>query len=68
MVPRMTGRELIAIPRQEAQEDLHIPIILMSVAGTANLADTDADAVLPKPFDITQVEDLLRHFLGKVAG
>lgn len=68
MMPRMTGQELIAILRQEAQEDHHIPIILMSAAGKAYVADSGADALLPKPFDITQVEDLLRRFLGKVAG
>jgi CheY-like chemotaxis protein len=67
MMPQMNGRELIAALRQEAQEaheEHRIPIVLMTAAGTAYTVDSGADALLPKPFEITQVEALLRRFLG----
>lgn len=63
MMPRMTGRELIAALRQENSAP-RTPIIIMTAAGRAYLTDIDADAVLSKPFDITTVEALLRRFLG----
>ena len=63
MMPRMSGREFITALRQSAGATSP-PIILMTAAGPAYLTDIDADAVLPKPFDIATVEALLQRFLG----
>lgn len=63
MMPQMTGRELIAALRQDGQADHHTPIVLMTAAGKAYTLNSGADALLPKPFDITSVEALLRRFL-----
>lgn len=63
MMPRMSGRELIAALRQGSSETPP-PIILTTAAGQAYLTDIDADAILPKPFEIAAVEALLRRFLG----
>lgn len=64
MMPRMSGRELIAALRQGATDAPRTPIILTTAAGAAYISDIDADAVLPKPFDIATVEALLQRFLG----
>jgi hypothetical protein len=39
------------------------PIVIMSAAAARYLATTGADAVLPKPFDLADVETLLKRFL-----
>lgn len=64
MMPRMSGQELIACLRGEAAEDRHTPIILLTAADRTLAAESGADAVLAKPFEITEVEWVLRHFLG----
>lgn len=64
MMPRMSGRDLIAALRQDVSETPRTPIILMTAACPAFLTDIDADAVLPKPFEIAAVEALVQRFLG----
>lgn len=70
MMPQMTGAELVAAVRADAAAKGYKapPILLMSAADSRYTATVGADAVLPKPFDIRQVEALLERFLGPSAG
>ena len=63
MMPRMAGRELIAALREDGSALRDIPIILMTAAGEDMAAGVGADALLPKPFDVAEVEELLQRFL-----
>ncbi|HZC06746.1 MAG TPA: response regulator [Ktedonobacterales bacterium] len=65
MMPQMTGAELIRALRQDAV-NMHYqppPIILMSAAGRQYTDSIQADAYLPKPFDVSDVEALLDMYL-----
>lgn len=66
MMPYMDGVELIASLRQDAALDAHAPpaIILLSAAGLRRMRAAGADAILSKPFDLNDLEGLLRRFLG----
>ncbi|MGZ3598424.1 MAG: response regulator [Ktedonobacterales bacterium] len=65
MMPQLNGAELIAALRAEAEAagETPPPIVLMSAAGAAYTREARADAVLRKPFDITEIEALLQRFL-----
>lgn len=66
MMPLLSGSRLIAALRAdaEARGQRMPPTILMS-AGSLRIAEqAGADVVLPKPFDLEQVEALLKRFLG----
>lgn len=65
MMPYLDGAGLIAALRDEARSgrDRLMPIIVMTAANIDALRRTGADAILRKPFDITEVEALLRRFL-----
>lgn len=65
MMPQMSGGEFIlALRREWRQHGWPLPpIILMTAASMRTALGVDADATLPKPFDIEQVEDLLRTYL-----
>ena len=69
MMPLMDGAELIAAVRADAALDSHRPppIVLMTAAGMRRAREAQADALLRKPFDLDEVEDLLRRFLGPPA-
>jgi len=64
MMPQMTGSQLIVAVRAEAVAANRNPppIVLMSAASKQYMHDAGADATLVKPFDIRQVEELLRRF------
>ena len=67
MMPRMDGAAFIAALRAEAAQDGSLPlppIILMTAAGFDYAQRAGADTILPKPFDIKDVDRLLRRFLG----
>lgn len=66
MMPIMDGRELIAALRADAAANQHAPpiIILTTAGGFAYAQDTGADVVLRKPFDVSEIEALLAHYLG----
>ncbi|HEY7779132.1 MAG TPA: response regulator [Ktedonobacterales bacterium] len=64
MMPRMSGRELIARVLGGALGGYRAPIVLLTAADRTFAADSGADAVLAKPFEITAVERVLRRFLG----
>ena len=66
MMPYIDGVELIAILHQDAVTDGYtpIPVILLSAAGLKRMQAAGADAILSKPFDLDDLEALLRRFLG----
>ncbi len=66
MMPYLSGAELIVALRAEAEArgETTIPIILMTAASLSLARAAGADAVLRKPFDLVQLEDLLQRFLG----
>jgi two-component system chemotaxis response regulator CheY len=65
MMPQMDGVALIAALRADAaaQDRAAPPIIAMTAAGARRARDAGADAVLSKPFDLDELETLLRRFL-----
>ncbi len=66
MMPLLNGAQLIAAIRADAELDNHRPppIVLMTAAGMRRALEVNADALLKKPFEIAEVEALLRRFLG----
>ncbi len=66
MMPYLDGVGLIAALRRLADEDgqPRVPVILMTAAGRGRARDVPADAVLNKPFDLTELEQLLHRFLA----
>ncbi len=66
MMPRLTGAELIEALRAEAAatKTAPIPVILMTAANAGVARTVGADVVLPKPFDLDQLEALLHRFLS----
>jgi CheY-like chemotaxis protein len=65
MMPRMNGAQLIAALRSSGTACTPAPrIVIMTAAASSYVQDTGADALLRKPFDIRDVEQLLRRFLG----
>jgi CheY-like chemotaxis protein len=68
MMPHMDGVALIAALRADAAKNGSLPstpIILMTAAGFDYARTAGADAILPKPFDIKDVERLLGRFLHR---
>lgn len=65
MMPYMGGADLIAALHTDAANDGHAPppIILLTAAGSRRVQTAGADAVLHKPFNIADLEALLRRFL-----
>lgn len=65
MMPQLDGVGLIAALRQDAaQHDQHVPpIIVMTAGGLKHAREIGADAVLRKPFTITDIEALLQRYL-----
>ena len=65
MMPQMNGAELIRAIHEDATQQHYDapPIILMTAAGRHYMESVGADAFLPKPFDVTQVEELVDHYL-----
>jgi CheY-like chemotaxis protein len=62
MMPGMSGHELTR--RARAQRRLaNVPVILTSSAPEAAARDSPADAFLPKPFDLDEVEKVVREML-----
>lgn len=62
MMPQMNGAQLLAALREQGRTTL--PVVLMSAAGRAHIAEIGATAILGKPFELTEVESLLLRFLG----
>lgn len=66
MMPGVNGTQLIAALQQHAQtENLPMPrIVLMTAANPPHISNTGAGLVLRKPFDIVQIEEILRGFFA----
>jgi DNA-binding response OmpR family regulator len=66
MMPQMSGADLIRALREDASSDgvKSVPVVLMTAAYGRMARIVEADAILRKPFDIEEVEALLRRFLG----
>ncbi len=66
MMPYMSGADLIAALRTEAavRGQAAVPIILMTAAGAVHALAAGADAVLYKPFDLIELEDLVEKLLS----
>ena len=67
MMPGFTGIDLMDALRSEAAAlgRVPIPVIIMTAAGVANAKRAGADAVLSKPFDVTELEGLVMRFLPR---
>lgn len=68
MMPRLDGIGLIAALHKDVATNgagSAPPIVLMTAANLQLAHSAGADAVLRKPFDIAEVEELLHRFLAK---
>jgi len=66
MMPLMDGGALIRAVREE--EGLaNTTIVLMSAAGRARMEQAGADVVVPKPFNLDLLEDVLQRLLAEQA-
>ena len=65
MMPYLSGAELIAALRSDAAASgrASLPVILMTAAGPAQARAAGADAVLRKPFELLELDALIRRFL-----
>ena len=65
MMPVLDGPDLIGALRAAAA-DGHAapPIVVMTAAGSGRADEAGADAVLRKPFELAELDALLRRFLG----
>jgi CheY-like chemotaxis protein len=70
MMPYLDGDELIKMLHADAALDNHAPphTILLSAAGLRRMRNAGADAILPKPFELDDLEKLLLRFLGQPPG
>jgi DNA-binding response OmpR family regulator len=65
MMPHMDGTALIAALREEARLNGHGPlrIILMTAAGVRKADEAGADVVVHKPFNLADVDALIRRMM-----
>ncbi len=65
MMPRLTGADLIAALHTEATSTgrTPVPVILITAAGLQHARSAGADAVLSKPFDLGDLEELVIRLL-----
>lgn len=64
MMPGMSGHEFCRRARAERRLD-DVPFILTSSAPEAAGRESPADALLPKPFDLDEVEKVVRRYLDR---
>ena len=66
MMPHMNGQDLIATLREVAAAQGYAPppIVVMTAASSLRAQAVGADALLRKPFNLSEVEALLLRFLG----
>ena len=66
MMPRLDGIGLIEALREDALRDGHKrpPIILMTAAGMKRAQEVGADVVVRKPFNVDDLEALIRRLVG----
>ncbi len=66
MMPLLSGAGLIQALREDAEHDgmPTIPMVLLTAAGGQLARAANADVLVRKPFDIAEIEALLRRYLG----
>ncbi len=66
MMPLLSGVGLIRALRAEAEISKRPfpPVVLLSAVHGPTLANADADAIVPKPFDLEHLEKVVRELLG----
>jgi DNA-binding response OmpR family regulator len=66
MMPYLSGADLIAALKEEADKSgrPRVPAVLITGAGYAAALSAGADAVLAKPFELGDLDVLLRRILG----
>ena len=69
MIPYLSGADLISAVRADAAANGHAPpaSILITGAGPSQARAAGAEVVLFKPFEIEEIDALLRRFLGSPA-
>lgn len=69
MMPKMNGAELIRSLYAEAsaQKRVRPPIILLTAAGIPALKGLYVDVIMTKPFDLDQLETVIRRLLRATA-
>jgi CheY-like chemotaxis protein len=69
MMPVLSGEELIRILQAEASAESRPlpPIVLSTAAAVTASSARGVDAIMRKPFNIVEVETLLRRYLGASA-
>jgi CheY-like chemotaxis protein len=70
MMPMVNGADLIAALRAEEARHGHprVPVILMTAAGLTAAHQAGADAVLAKPFDLAELEQLIQQVVREPSG
>jgi len=63
MMPVMNGAALVE-QMQRSEELRTVPVVLMSASASSVWRDLPAAAFLPKPFELTQVLDVLTRLVG----
>lgn len=61
MMPQLAGKDLVAFLRANGYAD--VPVVVMSAIEKAHMHVPGANALLPKPFAITDVDSILHEFL-----
>jgi CheY-like chemotaxis protein len=64
MMPGMDGRE-VSRRIKDNPETSGIPVLLFSAAPNPDIADAKADGFMPKPFDVNQLVEAVRHYIQK---
>jgi CheY-like chemotaxis protein len=66
MMPYINGAELISRVRAIAASEGYTapPIILVTAASAARAKDAGADAIVPKPFDLSRIEAVVHRLMG----
>lgn len=67
MMPYLDGAGLIAAVRDDAtiQGYAPPPVMVVTAASRARAAEIGADAIIPKPFDVTRIEEVMRQLLDE---
>ena len=63
MMPGLDGRE-VSRRIKEDPATANIPVLLFSAAPNPDIAEARADGFMPKPFDVNQLVDTVRRYIG----
>lgn len=65
MMPYMSGAELVTAVRTDAEAQSYTPPAIMVVTAASRAREAGADAIVAKPFDIAQIESVMRRLLSE---